>query len=292
MIVRQPAASQFYAGDCARATDRFLRGFTPPEQPGHIVAGIVPHAGWDYSGAVAAHAFESIRRKSRPTTFIFFGTAHRWTGGNAVYARGAWATPLGEIAVDEELAAQILVGSNGLASENPAAHDGEHAIEVELPFVKYLFPDAKIVPISVSPGGSAVPFGQSVGGLVKKSARPIAIIGSTDLTHYGEAYRFTPAGCGDRAREWMRANDARILRLAERMKATEIVPEALKHHNACGPGAFAATVAAASVLGAERGYLLDYTTSFDVAPVEEDVEQYGGEDPEFRMAVGYAGILY
>ncbi|MBI3933077.1 MAG: AmmeMemoRadiSam system protein B [Acidobacteria bacterium] len=288
MKVRKPAAPHFYAGDCARATDRFLRGFSPAKQPERIVAGIVPHAGWDYSGALAAVVFENIRQRGCPTTFVFFGTAHRWTGGNAVYARGAWATPLGEIAVDEELAAEILRETNGLAGENPSAHDGEHAIEVELPFVKYLFPDAKVVPISVSPEETAVRFGRRVGEVIKNAARPITIIGSTDLTHYGDVYGFTPAGYGSRAREWMKENDGRILQLAERMDAARIVPEVRDHQNACGPGAMAATVAAASVLGAERGYLLDYTTSFDVAPDEED----GGEDAEFRMAVGYAGILY
>ena len=230
---------------------------------------------------MAAKVFESIRRKATPSTFVFFGATHRWSNGNAVYARGAWATPLGEIAVDEELASGILEQSGGLASANPSAHNGEHAIEVELPFVKYLFPDAKVVPISVSPDQNAVPFGQQVGKLLRKWPHPAVIIGSTDLTHYGDTYRFTPAGYGSRGREWMRENDARILRLAEQMQAAEILPEALGHHNACGPGAMAATVAAASVWGAERGILLSYTTSFDVAP-----------EPEFRMAVGYAGILY
>ena len=127
MTVREPAAPHFYAGDCARATERFLRDFSPPAQPQRIVAGIVPHAGWDYSGAVAAKVFESIRRKTNPATFVFFGAVHRWAGGNAVYARGAWATPLGNIAVDEELASRIVGHAAGLATENAAAHDGEGA---------------------------------------------------------------------------------------------------------------------------------------------------------------------
>ena len=284
MTARRPTAAHFYAGDCARATQRFLQGFSPVGQPESIVAGIVPHAGWEYSGAVAAQVFESIRRAAKPTTFVFFGATHRWSGGIAVYARGSWATPLGAIAIDEELAAGILEQSAGFAQDNPSAHDGEHAIEVELPFVKYLFPEAKVVPISVSPDQNAVPFGQLVGKLLSIWPRPVVVIGSTDLTHYGEIYRFTPAGYGSRAHEWMRENDGRILRLAEQMQAAAIVPEAMRHHNACGPGAMAATVAAASALGCERGQLLNYTTSFDVAP--------DGEEAEFRMAVGYAGILY
>jgi MEMO1 family protein len=281
MSARRPAAPHFYSGDCARATDRFLQGFIAPAEPAHIVAGVVPHAGWVYSGAVAAKVFESIRQKEQPETFVFFGTVHRWTGETAVYARGAWATPLGDIAVDETLAAEILDATHGLASENPAAHKGEHAIEVQLPFVKYLFPQAKIVPISVGPDENAVPLGQRVGEVLATYSPACVIIGSTDLTHYGDVYHFIPAGYGNRAYQWLRGNDANLLALAEQMRATEIVPEANRHHNACGPGALAATVSAAATVGAQRGYLVDYTTSYDVEP-----------EPEFRIGVGYAGIVY
>ena len=283
MPVRRPAAPQFYAGDCAHATERFLRDFSPPQQPAHIVAGIVPHAGWQYSGAVAAKVFASFRgdKKPLPETFVIFGAAHYWPGESAVYARGAWATPLGDVAIDEELAAAILKDCQGLVVDNPAAHDGEHAIEVQVPFIKYLFPRAQIVPIAVRPDEQAAKLGERVGRIVKSHPRPSAVIASTDLTHYGDSYRFTPAGYGGSARRWQRGNDARIIELAEQMRASEIVPEARDHHNACGPGAMAATVAAAAALGAAQGRLLEYTTSFDVAP-----------EPEFRMAVGYAGIVY
>lgn len=281
MKARQPAAPHFYPEDCARATQRFLEGFTPPAAPARVVAGIVPHAGWQYSGAVAAKVYASIRKKEDPATFVIFGAIHRWSGFNSVYAHGAWATPLGEIAVDEDLAAKILSETPGWTADDPRAHGGEHAIEVQLPFLKHLFPNARLVPISVSPDESAVPLGRRVGEILKDFSRPVAVIGSTDLTHYGDVYRFTPAGYGTRAHEWVRSNDARILQLAEEMKASEIIPEARQHQNACGPGAMAATIAAAQVLGARCGHLLEYTTSYDVVPEEE-----------FRMAVGYAGLLF
>lgn len=281
MKVREPAAPHFYAGDCARATERFLEGFSAPAQPARAIAGIVPHAGWQYSGAVAAKVYESIRRKENPATFVIFGAVHRWAGVNSVYARGEWATPLGNVAVDEELAARILEETPDWTTDDLRAHSGEHAIEVQLPFVKYPFPQAQVVPISVNPDEQAVPFGQRVGEILKNFPRPVAVIGSTDLTHYGDVYRFTPVGYGTRAHQWVRENDARILRLAEQMKPSEIIREARQRQNACGPGAMAATLAAAQVLGARCGYVLEYTTSFDV--VRED---------EFRMAVGYAGLLF
>ena len=107
------------------------------------------------------------------------------------------------------------------------------------------------------------------------------MIGSSDLTHYGDIYGFTPAGFGTQARRWMESNDERILRLVEAMSDSEITEEADRHRNACGAGAIAATIAAARVLGAERGLVLEHTTSHDVI-----------QEGEFRMAVGYAAVLF
>ena len=281
MEARKPSAPHFYPGDCARAADRFLQGFVAPPELARVVAGIVPHAGWQYSGAVAAKVFASIRAKALPTTFVIFGAVHRWAGINGVYARGAWTTPLGAVPIDEALAARILEETPEWTVDEPKAHSGEHSIEVELPFVKHLFPEARVVPIAVNPDSRAVPLGQRIGEIVKGLATTVVLIGSSDLTHYGDVYGFTPAGFGPPAHRWMQDNDRRILRLVEQMKAAEIPEEAHRHSNACGAGAIAATVAAARVLGVERGFLLQYTTSHDVVP-----------EGEFQMAVGYAGVLF
>ncbi len=290
-MTRQPAAAEFYAGDCAGAAERFLRDFIPPVEPAHIVAGVVPHAGWEYSGAVAAQVFGAIQRgaiqrKQPVETFVIFGAIHRRAGRNAVYARGEWATPLGPVPVDEDLAARILEATtldaaSRLLADDPQAHAGEHAIEVQLPFIRHWFPRASVVPISVSPDMQAVEIGQRVGDVLKKLGRETVVIGSTDLTHYGEPYQFSPKGEGERARQWMRGNDERIIDLAVDMKAEQIVNEARQHQNACGAGALAATVAAAARLGSQHGVMLDYRTSFDVAP-----------EPVFRMAVGYSAIVF
>src|SRR3990167_2469809 len=186
MEARKPSAPHFYAGDCARAADRFLQGFVATPEPARAVAGIVPHAGWQYSGAVAAKVFASIRAKALPTTFVIFGAVHRWAGINGVYARGAWATPLGAVPVDEALAARILEETPEWTVDDPKAHSGEHSIEVELPFVKYLFPEARVVPIAVNPDSRAVPLGQLVGEILRDYDRKVVVIGSTDLTHYGD----------------------------------------------------------------------------------------------------------
>jgi AmmeMemoRadiSam system protein B len=167
------------------------------------------------------------------------------------------------------------------AVDDPNSHSGEHSIEVELPFVRYLFPNARIVPVAVNPDSRAIPLGQQIGRILKDRGADAVVIGSSDLTHYGEVYGFTPAGFGIHARRWMENNDGRILRLIETMRDSEITQEAHRHRNACGAGAIAATIAAARVLGAEYGLVLDHTTSHDVVP-----------EGEFRIAVGYAAVLF
>jgi AmmeMemoRadiSam system protein B len=234
-----------------------------------------------YSGEVAARVFGAIHSKQHVETFILFGAIHRWSGRSAVYPSGEWSTPLGPLKVNEVWAGRILDATAGLLADDPQAHSGEHAIEVQLPFIKHLFPKASIVPISVGPDENAVEIGRRVGELVKLSGQKVVIIASTDLTHYGEPYQFMPMGVGEKAHQWMRQNDRRMIDLAVSMQAEEIVSEACEHQNACGSGALAAAVAAARQLGVARGHLVEYRSSFDVAP-----------EALFRMAVGYAGIVY
>ena len=281
MPLREACATQFYSGDCARSIEKFLQGFSAPDEPERPVAGVVPHAGWIYSGAVAAKIFDAIRCKSRPETYVIFGAVHRWAGINGIYARGGWKTPLGVLEIDEKLAAEILAEAGDWIEDNANVHSGEHSIEVQTPFLKYLSPQAKIVPIAVNPDSRALELGRQVGEILSRPGRRGVVIGSTDLTHYGDAYSFAPAGYGRKAYQWMKENDARILRVAAGMQGAEILKEAQAHHNACGAGALAATVEAARAMGAGRGYLVQYTTSFETAP-----------DEEFEMAVGYGGLLF
>lgn len=281
MRVREAFAPHFYPGDCALSIQKFLSGFTVPPEPARVVGGVVPHAGWMYSGAVAAKVFEAIRRKANPKTFVIFGAVHRWATINGIYSRGGWETPFGVLEIDEPLASLLLEETPQWTVEEPKAHYQEHSIEVELPFVKYLFPDAKFVPIAVNPDARAVPLGARVGEIANALEHSAVVIGSTDLTHYGDSYSFAPAGHGAEAHKFLKENDGRIVQLAEQMKAAEILDEAKARQNACGAGAFAATVEAARVMGAKRGWLVEYTTSYDVAP-----------EGDFHMAVGYAGMLF
>ena len=280
---RAPVARPFYSGDCAAQIDAFLAGFEPPAEPAEPIAGLVPHAGWAYSGAVAAKVIRSLQ-KTKPETFVIFGAVHAWgMREGAVYAAGSWETPLGDVAVDEELAAALIERCSDHLTDDPASHAQEHSIEVQVPMIKVLHPAARIVPIAMPPAETAFAAGAAVGAALADCGRRVAVLGSTDLTHYGPNYGFAPWGRGPAAREKMRENDRRIIDLALAFEPEAVVAEAAANSNACGAGAIAATVAAAGAMGADQAALIDYTTSHDVM----------GDPPEaFQMAVGYAGILF
>lgn len=282
-MTRRPSAPHFYAGDCAAQVAEFLEGFAPPEEPADPVAGVVPHAGWVFSGAVAAKVIRCLSGAS-PEAFVIFGSVHSWgVKAGAVYASGAWATPLGNVAVDEDLAQLLLDQCSDYLVDDPDSHAGEHSIEVQVPIIRALLPTAKIVPVAMPPSDDAAAAGAAVGAALARSGGKAVVLGSSDLTHYGRGYGFAPWGRGAAARERMRANDRRIIDLALGFASDKIVAEAAAHSNACGAGAIAAAVAAARSMGARKSALVEYTTSHDVT----------GESPEdFQMAVGYAGLLF
>jgi MEMO1 family protein len=283
MPVRQPCAPNFYTRECREEQiEHYLKGFKVPEEPTQVVGGIVPHAGWMYSGAVAAKVFKCIKEKAQPDTFVLFGAVHSLdVQENSVFAKGSWATPFGEVAVDEANAEIILNSLGSYLVEDPAAHLSEHSIEVQLPFIKYFFPKAKVVPIMVVPDVRAALIGKKIAEEIFRSKKKMVVVGTTDLTHYGDAYGFLPWGYGPKAYERLRKNDEQIIRLAIELKTQDILKEAKRNQNACGSGALTATVSAVEALGAKKGILLDYTTSFDISP-----------NTEFCMAVGYAGIIF
>jgi AmmeMemoRadiSam system protein B len=282
MSARKPCAREFYPGNCRKQIENFLEGYEVPREPLKAVAGVVPHAGWIFSGAVAAKVFKCISARTAADTFVLLGAVHtRRLHGNSLYARGSWETPLGEVKIDEEAAAQLLDLLPEDIVEDPSAHEGEHSIEVQLPFIKYLCPHAKIVPVAMPSRENSHIAGKKIGEALSAIGKRIVIVGTTDLTHYGDAYGFTPYGYGYEARKRMRENDFRMIELALTMKSADIRNEAEQNRNACGPGALAATVSAARAMGAKKGHLIEYTTSYDVMP-----------EGEFQMAVGYAGIVF
>jgi len=283
-------AGRFYPGQHESCVDQInecldARPLSEP-LPETITAGIVPHAGWAFSGCLAALVFAAVRQQhERVHTFVIFGAAHSFLSGwPAVCNRGVWQTPLGEIFVDEELADAILAA--GSADADPHAHLSEHSIEVQVPFIQYLFPGAKILPIVVPPVRQAIELGEKFAEIVRnRQDKRIVFLGSTDLTHYGPSYGFVPQGTGQKALQWAQeVNDKEFIDLALELKPAELLASAASKGNACGPGAVAATVAAAKELGCEKGLLLAQTSSSDVMR-----ERMGKSSAD---SVGYAAIVF
>lgn len=150
---------------------------------------LVPHAGLVYSGLVAAAAWV-LTPAAEPSAIVLLGTNHvaAWLDGVAAWPAGAWSTPLGALAVDAGLAAEACALGEPFAVD-PAAHLGEHSIEVQLPFVARLLPGVPIVPLAVGSGTGdrARAGGERLGQLLARrraeGVRPLLVI-STDMAHY------------------------------------------------------------------------------------------------------------
>ena len=291
MQTRKPiVAGQFYPGQydsCVDEINECLEEHTVTDVlPEIIVAGIVPHAGWTFSGGLAALVFSSIKQQhDKIHTFVIFGATHGYFGRlPAVYDSGSWITPLGEVPIDEELAEAVL--KTGKAVSDPAAHRSEHSIEVQVPFIQYLFAGAKILPILVPPREQAIELGAGIADIIdRQEQKKIVCVGSTDLTHYGPRYGFTPMGAGLEGLQWAdKINDQRFIDLALKLEPETMLTSAAENGNACGPGAAAATVALAKGLGKTEGLLLAHTSSNEVM-----LRKMGTTGPD---SVGYAAIVF
>jgi AmmeMemoRadiSam system protein B len=290
MSIRKPAvAGQFYGGteaqclaeieDCLPVRDLAM------ELPNPIAAAIVPHAGWVFSGELAAMAFKAIQQiNQKVDTFVIFGAAHRYLGGGAVVDDSdAWQTPLGRVEIDTQLVAEI-VAQGAIADAD--AHHGEHSIEVQVPFIQHLFPNAKIVPVIVPVADFDSSFGARVGELIREQVdKKIVCIASSDLTHYGPRYGFCPEGTGPAALKWAcEVNDMEFIDLALKMETDRLLQSALDKGNACGPAAVATMVAAAKAMGRICGVLLGHASSHDIM-----LQKFNQDSEE---SVGYAAIVF
>ena len=291
MQTRKPiVAGQFYPGQhdsCVDEIKECLEGVALSKSlPETIVAGIVPHAGWTFSGSLAALVFSAIKyRHEKVDTFVIFGATHSYFGQSpAVYDKGSWITPLGDVAIDEKLAEAVLSDSAAVAGSD--AHSSEHSIEVQVPFIQHLFAVAKILPILVPPTPGAVALGEAVGDIISgDKQKKIVCIGSTDLTHYGPHYGFTPMGTGADAFQWTsQVNDKEFIDLSLKLEPEGMLTSAAENYNACGAGAAAAAVAVAKRLGRTEGLLLAHTNSNEVM-----LQTMGTSSAE---SVGYAAIVF
>jgi AmmeMemoRadiSam system protein B len=264
---RFPVATEFYPGDCKRHILDFIAGFKISiEFPSDLIGAVVPHAGWRYSGRTAARTIYCLSKKSNPEICIIFGADHTGVLKHGILPKGNWETPLGTILIDEELSELLLSSMPEFLSIDVNAHNREHSIEVI---------------IIVRPEQSSLELGEGIGSILKSSGIPGITVASTDLTHYGEFYGFTPAGMGRSGFQWMRENDVQMIKLMESCEGEKVLVEARQSRNACGSGAVAAMLGVLQTLGRNKGTLVEYSTSHGASP-----------ESDFSFGVGYAGVVY
>ncbi len=282
MDVRQPAfAGNWYpdtVDGCRRAIEGFLEERPLAGLARQPLAGIVPHAGWYFSGSLACHVIGLLQADPPPEILVIFGMHMHPASTPVIMTRGAWGTPLGELPVAEDLA-DHLAEQFAFAVESPRAPNRDNTIELQLPFIRHFFGPVPIVPIGVPPSSEALRIADAVVTYAQSTGRRIKIIGSTDLTHYGPNYAFTSQGRGAAAVKWVREdNDRRFIDALLALAPGRVIDEALRRQNACCAGAAAACVEAAMGLGAREGQLQAYATSHDKSPGDS--------------FVGYAGVVY
>jgi len=263
---------------CEREIKQFLENKTLEIPDGPWVGGIVPHAGWFFSGAIACHVIQALKAGVPPDVFLLFGMHLHPASPNYIMTEGAWDTPFGELAIETEVARR-LSDKFHFQIETARNHTKDNTIELQLPFIKYFFPDARIVTMGVPPAQTSLSIGQAAAEISSSLGLNTRVIGSTDLTHYGLNYGFIPEGTGTSAVNWVRnENDRKVIETMLAMNPTGVIEEALANQNACCSGAAAAAMAAGKTLGATSARKTAYATSYDKSPGDS--------------FVGYVGIVF
>ncbi len=235
-------------------------------EPGRTAgAGIAPHAGWFFSGRLA---WDTLRRARAEAGTIVVVGGHRPPGAAPLAAReDAFQTPLGPLTSDRELAEAL--GSYVRLEEDSGA---DNTVEILLPLVKLRFPEARVLWLRVPNDESSEGIGAAVARAAADLGRRVFFLASTDLTHYGPNYGFSPKGRGPEALDWVReVNDAGIIGAFLALDAWEVIRRGNEDRAACSPGAAAAAIGFARALGFTAPRLCGYYTSRDVHPADSFV---------------------
>ncbi len=262
--MRAPAVEgQFYPrrkNDLKEQLTRCFANLPLTERP--VLGGVVPHAGYIYSGITAAHVYSVLPKAE---TFILLGPNHTGYGMPVSVSREIWSTPFGEVKSDLGLQEGL---SRGIIQHDESAHLFEHSIEVQLPFLQHRFGEFEIVPICMGDQGekTATSVGKEIAEAVRSTHKKVVILASSDFSHYKP----------DRV---AREDDAYFIKSILDMDIPGFYLRLYEREaSVCGYGPIAAMLAATKALGARRATLLKYSTSGDTAG-------------DISAVVGYAGII-
>jgi len=293
---RTPAvAGQFYESSEDRLEEQIKNCFKisngPKKVPGKpkgkkpIIAAVVPHAGYQYSGACAAHAYKKIAEAAKPDVFVIIGPNHSGMGPSvAVYPKGAWLTPLGEAKIDEDFVTELLKNSK-FAQPDEFAHRYEHSVEVQIPFLQFIYKnDFKIVPIAMKSLQVIQESEDLINAIViaaKKLNKTVTIIASSDFTHYGSSYMYTPfKGTKAFIKEKLYKMDKKSIKLIEKLDGLAFLKNLVQTNaTICGYGPITAAIIYARFMKAKKGKLLKFYTSGDITK-------------DYTSSVSYASIIF
>jgi hypothetical protein len=235
-------------------------------RPKKALGGIVPHAGYVYSGQTCGAFFAAVEV---PDRVVLLGPKHTHAGADyALWPGGAWETPLGEVLVDEELSASILERCSGIEPDE-SAHLEEHSLEVVLPFIQYVNPNAEIVPIAFNAmdDKTLAEFGEGIAAVINERSDEVLIVVSSDMSHY--------VGAAEAERQ-----DRIALGEIEKLDAAQLIDVVRRNHiTMCGVWPAAVGIVAARALGAKRGEVIEYTNS-------------GEASGDYNQVVGYVAVKF
>jgi AmmeMemoRadiSam system protein B len=274
MKIRKPAVAGMFYSDTARELEEQLEwcykhelgpGAIPrvnSKGPREIVAIVAPHAGYYYSGPVAAHAYKELADDGIFDTVVILGPNHTGYGYPvSLWVGDGWDTPLGEIEINEKLA-QRLLGQVIKADET--AHVHEHSIEVQLPWLQHLYKKVKIVPITML--AQDIKTARMVGKAISQAGDDLIIIASSDFTHY-EPHSVAMEQDSSVIEAIVALDEEELYKRCESLNCTM-----------CGYGPVASAIVAAKEMKADRASLLQYATSGDTSG-------------DFSRVVGYGSIV-
>ncbi len=265
--VREPAVSgMFYPGDpvsLRRDVGSYLKAADSGPVPDNILAVISPHAGYMYSGQVAAYGYRAVSSQEFDTVIVLAPSHRAYFQGIAAWEEGVFRTPLGDIAIDAASAADI-VGRGGPFRANREVHKGEHSLEVQLPFLQFIFKDFLLLPLLVGAGDDDMyeEAAGILGQVISGSDKRFLIVASTDLSHY---YPYDAA---------VKIDSVTIEHLKNFDIAGMVRDIRTEKAQACGAGPMITTMMAAGKLGAHSSSILKYANSGDVSGDRSGVVGY------------------
>jgi len=265
-MIREPrVANQFYPGRDRDLKEDLSGRIKEVEKKETVLALVSPHAGYVYSGDVAGAVYSIAEI---PKDVVVMGPNHHGLGAPfSVMDRGTWRMPSGDIQINQKLA-QLMVGESRWLRADDQAHINEHSVEVQLPFIHYVQPALKFVPVVLSTADyqTCEEIGSAIARAIKSYGEPVVIVASTDMTHY-------------ESQESAQQKDQFAMERILAMDPSGLLDTVFRNNiSMCGVIPTTVTLIAAKQLGATKARKIAYATSGDVSG-------------DYSYVVGYAGFI-